>query len=142
MIFKYKKIMGVFLLVMFILTPTLVAAQSVSFECEAYGIGCPDSSSSKTSSGESQSFENPLGYSSISELLRAVLDAVVTIAFPFIVLFLVYAGFLFVSAQGNEEKLGTAKKVFLWTVVGGLLILGAEALSIAIEGTVEELRDF
>lgn len=89
-----------------------------------------------------EAFKNPLGYETIEELLTNILGAVVTIAFPFIVLFLVYAGFLFVSAQGNEEKLGTAKKVFLWTVVGGLLVLGAEALSIAIEGTIKEISDF
>lgn len=85
-------------------------------------------------------FDNPLGYNTIDSFLRAVLNAVVTIAFPIIVLFLVYAGFLFVSAQGDQEKLKTAKKIFLWTIVGALLILGAEALSIAIEGTIEEIK--
>ncbi len=87
-------------------------------------------------------FENPLGYNTIEQFLTAVLGAVVVIAFPFIVLFLVYAGFLFVSAQGNEEKLSTAKKVFMWTIVGGLLVLGAQVLSYAIQGTIQEISYF
>ena len=89
-----------------------------------------------------QVFDNPLGYSTIEEFLTGILSAVVIIAFPFVVLFLVYAGFLFVSAQGNEEKLSTAKKVFLWTIIGGLLVLGAEILSEAIQGTIEDISDF
>jgi len=84
-------------------------------------------------------FINPLGYCNISSFLSAVLNAVVLITFPIIVLFIVYSGFLFVAAQGNEEKLGKAKKLFFWTIIGALLVLGASALSGAIEGTVQKI---
>jgi TRAP-type C4-dicarboxylate transport system permease small subunit len=85
-------------------------------------------------------FQNPLKFDSISGFLQALLDALIVIAFPILVLFLVYAGFLFVSAQGNEQKLSDAKRIFLWTIIGALIVLGASALSRAIQGTVNSLR--
>lgn len=85
-------------------------------------------------------FQNPLKYRDIYSFLAAVLDVLITIAFPILVLFIVYTGFLFVAAQGNETKLATAKKVLLWTIIGALLVLGAAVLSRAIQGTVKELR--
>ena len=32
--------------------------------------------------------------------------------------FLLYAAFMFITAAGNEEKVGTAKKAFIWGLVG------------------------
>src|SRR3989344_5479156 len=92
-----------------------------------------------TPQGDSK-LTNPLKYGNLVAFLKAVVDLVVTIAFPFLILFLMYAGFLFVSARGNQETLDKAKRVFLWTVIGSLLILGAWTLVNAIQGTVQQLR--
>jgi len=90
---------------------------------------------------ETQALQNPLkGIGNIRQFLTALLDAVVFIAFPFIILMVIYSGFLFVSAQGNEEKLKIAKRTIFWTIVGALIILGASMLSYAIEGTVDNLK--
>ena len=86
------------------------------------------------------SLENPIKYGSMGEFLVALLDVVVQIAFPIIVLAIIYTGFLFVSARGNEAKLEEAKRTFMWTVVGSLVVLGAAVLSNAIQGTVNQLR--
>lgn len=90
--------------------------------------------------GPSGELKNPIKYDTIKDFLTAMLDALIIIAFPFIVLAVVYAGFLFVSARGNEEKLKTAKRVFVWVIVGSLIILGAKVLSEAIKGTVDKIR--
>ncbi len=82
---------------------------------------------------------NPIGTKDLATFLATLLRLVAQIAFPIIVLFLVYVGFLFVSSQGNPEKLKEAKSYFLWALVGGLLVLGAEALSLAIKATVNQL---
>ena len=86
--------------------------------------------------------QNPLkggGINSIAEFFEKLLQILILLAYPVIVLFMVYAGFLFITAQGSEEKLNTAKKIFLWTVIGALIVLGAQALLIAIKGTVTEI---
>ena len=83
---------------------------------------------------------NPIAYSDISSFIRAVLRAVVLILFPMVVLMLVYTGFLFVEAQGKEKEISDARRAFFWTVIGGLIVLGAQALSMAIEATVKEIE--
>ena len=82
---------------------------------------------------------NPIGTKDLATFLANLLKLVVQIAFPIVVLFIVYVGFLFVSSQGNPEKLKEAKAYFFWAVVGALLVLGAEALSRAIKATVSQL---
>lgn len=82
---------------------------------------------------------NPICTTSLSQFLANLLKLVAQIAFPIIVLFLVYVGFLFVSSQGNPEKIKEARNYFFWAVLGALLVLGAQALSLAIKATVDQL---
>ena len=84
-------------------------------------------------------FTNPLGDTTIYELLVDILNAVIFILFPIIVLMIVYTGFLFVAAQGNEQKLQDARRALMFTVIGALVVLGAQALAFAICGTVQSL---
>lgn len=85
---------------------------------------------------------NPLGDSikDIPSFIRALINIVLTIGVPIVVLAIIYAGFLFVTAQGNEEKLKTAKKTFMYTIIGAAILLGAFVIANAIRGTVEEIR--
>jgi len=89
----------------------------------------------------SGTFCNPLGsINSFSDFVAAVLDIVVSIGIPIAALAIIFSGFLFVTAQGNEEKLKTAKRAFMWSVIGTAVLLGAWAISEAISTTVESLR--
>lgn len=91
------------------------------------------------SCGSGGGLVNPINTCDLATFLARLLQLVARIAFPIIVLFIVYIGFLFVSSQGNPEKLKEARGYFVWAVVGALLILGAEALSYAIRETVRQL---
>ena len=83
---------------------------------------------------------NPLkSINSLEDLLTAILDAVVRIGSIILVLALVYVGFLFVVAQGAEEKIRNAKTALLWTIIGGLILLGASAIGAVISATVDNL---
>ncbi len=83
--------------------------------------------------------KNPLNFSSIPEFIAGALKALALIALPIITLFLVISGFLFITAQGNQQKLETAKKNFVYVVIGAGLILGAWILATLIAGTVNQL---
>jgi hypothetical protein len=84
---------------------------------------------------------NPLGGNqSLEKVVTAVLTVVSTIGAVLVVLAIIYAGFLFVTAQGNSDKINDAKKIFLWTVVGAIVLLGAEVLSKIIMETAKELK--
>lgn len=82
---------------------------------------------------------NPIKANSIGEFLTATTKAFITIAFPIVVLMIIYSGFLFVAAQGNEEKLKTAKRTIVWTIIGGLIVLAATVLVNVISGTVTQI---
>jgi len=53
---------------------------------------------------------------------------------------IIYSGFLFVTAQGNSEKLTKAKKALLYTIIGAALLLGSYVIATAIGKTVDEIK--
>ncbi len=92
------------------------------------------------SGGTGGPIRNPLGTTnSISALVTKILDIVIQIGLPAIALAIVYTGFLFVAARGNEIKLTQAKTTLLWTVIGAGVILGAFVIKTAICGTITNL---
>jgi len=86
-------------------------------------------------------FCNPLrdGLNTVSGFTEALLKAVIYILFPIAVLFMIYSGFKFIIAQGNEQELKKAKVNFFWTVIGLSLLLGAVALAAILRGTIDPL---
>ncbi|HEU0085426.1 MAG TPA: hypothetical protein VFQ59_00485 [Candidatus Paceibacterota bacterium] len=83
--------------------------------------------------------KNPIGVSSFTGLLKQILEGAIKIGMPVIALAIIYSGFLFVAAQGNPEKLDTAKKSFVYTLIGAAILLGAWALAQVITTTVLSL---
>jgi hypothetical protein len=86
------------------------------------------------------SFPNPIEKSSLNQIVTAILDFLTTIGSVLAVFFTVYAGFLFVTARGNESQLTKAKQTLFWTLVGAMIVLGAYALAKVIENTANELK--
>lgn len=87
-----------------------------------------------------QGFTNPLGFGTLSGFLNAILEVVLVIAYPIVVVAIVYTGFLFVTAGGNEAKLTKAKQALVWTLIGAMIVLGAFILAQAVQGTVDEIK--
>lgn len=85
--------------------------------------------------------ENPLKIDRVEDLLAAILSAIVQIAIPFLVLAVMWVGFLFVAARGNPSKLAEAKQALFYTLLGALIVLGAKTLSIILSGTIKQLTD-
>ncbi|MCI0566386.1 TrbC/VirB2 family protein [bacterium] len=76
------------------------------------------------------------GIPTLYAFVQAILSIIVKVGIPIIVIFIVFAGFHLLTAQGNEEKLKVGKRSIVWAVIGAAVILGAWALSVAIQGTV------
>lgn len=81
---------------------------------------------------ESTSIENPIGANTFLQLVEAIASAVTAVGIPLVAIFLMWSGFLFVSARGNEEQLKKAKTTFSWALIGGAVLIGARVLAIAI----------
>lgn len=92
--------------------------------------------------GTTPKLQNPLGdgNNNLTSFANSIVDAVVTVGLPIAALMIVYSGFLFVAARGNESKLKDAKNAFLYAVIGIAIILGAKVLSEVIKGTIDVLR--
>src|SRR3989344_8903339 len=91
--------------------------------------------------GGSVGIDNPLkDINSISDFVVVVLNNIVLpIGSVVVVLFIIYTGFLFVTARGNPEKIEAAKRTLLWVVIGAAILLGATVISGAIKGTLCEI---
>ncbi len=83
---------------------------------------------------------NPLNnINSLPGFMNAILDAVVQLGSIVLVFAIVYVGFKFVTAQGNEEEIRSARTALMWVVIGGLVLLGARTVGLVITTTVEQL---
>lgn len=100
----------------------------------------PGPSASTASQPDTSGLTNPLNnINSLPEFLNKILEAVVQLGTIVLILAIVYVGFLFVVAQGNEEKIKSARSALFWTVIGGLVLLGAQTIGLVISSTVGAL---
>lgn len=92
-------------------------------------------------SSPSTAVQNPLVANSITELFQAIIDIVMIFAIPIIVFFIVYAGFLYVTARGSTETIQKAHRALLYAIIGALLIIGANVLIDVVGGTVQSITN-
>lgn len=78
-----------------------------------------------------------LNASTFEGLILDVLHVLIIIATPIIVLYIIYAGFMYVTARGNVQQTQQATRALMYAIIGGVLILGAVALAEIIENVVE-----
>ena len=85
--------------------------------------------------------KNPLGcIDSIPDLIRIILEGALKIGIPIVALAIIYSGFLFVFARGNDEKLKTAKDALFYSIIGAAVLLGSWAIAEMIASTVNALK--
>lgn len=83
---------------------------------------------------------NPIKANSLTEFFEMIIDVLLVFAVPLIVFFIIYAGFLYVTARGNEGTIQKAHMALLFAVIGGVIILGAKVLISVISGTVDSFQ--
>lgn len=92
---------------------------------------------SNTSGIQRVTLNNPLNnIESIQALLVAILNIVEILMVPVIVFFIIWAGFKYVTARGNSSQVEEATRALTYAVIGGVLVLGAVAISHIIQTTV------
>lgn len=91
----------------------------------------------QTVASDPVTIRNPIQAETVTELFAALIDIILVFAIPIVVFFIIYAGFLYVTARGNESTIQKAHMALLYALIGGLLILGARVLIDVVKGTVE-----
>lgn len=121
----------------------IFALLSLSTSSAVFGATSPvvaDSEDSPVRSANAITIDNPIIADDVQELFQTIIDIVLVFAIPIIVFFIIYAGFLYVTARGNESTIQQAHMALLYALVGGLLILGARVLIEVVQGTVDSVR--
>lgn len=73
-------------------------------------------------------------------LLRSIVNNILLpIGAVLVVMYIIYAGFTFVQAQGNPKKIEEAQRRFLWSLIGAAVLLGAVAISGALCTTINAI---
>jgi hypothetical protein len=92
---------------------------------------------SNSNSGLSFSIQNPLKFDSIPQLFTAILNIFIVILTPLVVIFIILAGFKYVMAQGNPAKIQEATQALTYAIIGGILIVGATAITAIIGNFID-----
>lgn len=96
----------------------------------------PGEEASQGTGGSERGLINVLRVGSVDQLVVVILGALVNLGMILLVLALVYVGFLFIWAQGKQEEIKKARDALFWTVIGGLLLLGASGLSLVLQEAI------
>lgn len=72
----------------------------------------------------------------LQDFIFLLLDILQLILLPVVVVCIVYAGFLMVTAGGDESQISKSKVWIWWALVGVAIILSAKVIATFIAGTV------
>ncbi len=72
--------------------------------------------------------ENPLEADTFWEFIDKIIDAIFNLSLVIAPIIIIVAGFHFITAMGQPEKINTAKKIILWTLIGLLIVISAKGL--------------
>jgi hypothetical protein len=90
--------------------------------------------------GDTDKLCNPLQADSIEKLLPQLLKIVVKLGSIVLVFYVIYAGFLMVKAQGKPEEIKKAKNALLYALIGGAILIGAQAIATGLQETIKGLN--
>ncbi len=82
---------------------------------------------------------NPIDSGTFEAVVGKIAELVAKIGTVLVVVFIIYSGFLFVSARGSDEQLKKAKSTFMWTIIGAAIIIGAYAIAQAVTNFAKQL---
>ena len=101
-------------------------------------LGLPHGASAQdTSGGLNFQLTNPIqGSNDLPTFVVTIAKGLVILLTPLVVIMVLYSGFLFVTARGNAEKLGSAKQALLYTLIGAAIVLGAQGFATIVQNTV------
>lgn len=130
-----KSFIFLFLIGFLVLAPVSILANNGSQKGDA-PVGSGIQQGDAPVDPDAGKIKNPINAKTINEFIKSILEAVIKIGIPIIALAIIYSGFLFVFARGIPEKLETAKKALLYSVIGAVILLGSWAIVQIISNTI------
>ncbi|MEK9147579.1 MAG: pilin [Patescibacteria group bacterium] len=88
-----------------------------------------DGTSESSSDTYTFSVPNPLGVTSITDLIQRVINALIILSIPIASILIIYAGILYMTSAGTDRT-KKATSALIWTIVGfGLLLISSGIIS-------------
>lgn len=84
---------------------------------------------------------NPLKFKSLEALISGLVSIALQLGVIVAVLALVWVGFKFILAQGNDGKITEAKNALQWVIIGIAILFGAQIIVEIIKGTLSGFID-
>lgn len=73
-------------------------------------------------------FPNPLRYDTFQELVTAIIKFIFNLSLWVAPIMFIVAGFYYITAAGDPEKIKTAKNILIYTAIGLIIVISARAL--------------
>ena len=74
-------------------------------------------------------FAQAAGVTQVENFLKSITGVLTGIVGTVAVIFLVLAGYMYMTSAGNPERLDKAKSTLKWTIIGIAIVLGALVLA-------------
>lgn len=86
---------------------------------------------------EAITFGPPFGTKSFEELIDAIINFIFWVAMALVPIMIIIAAFYFLTSGGDPEKVKTAKKIILYTIIGLIIVFLGKGI-VAIIGQIFE----
>ena len=65
----------------------------------------------------------------LQDFIAVLIEIIQAIGIPILVICIIYAGYIIVTAGGNEEKVTKGKTWIFWTLIGAAIIVAAQVIA-------------
>jgi len=118
----YKKIIYIFVVALFVAGFTISVASAVSGKTATSGLGSALDNLTQSTQGSQLPSE-------LETTLGAVIKAALSLVGTIFLILTVYAGILWMTAQGNDDQIDKAVKIIKASVVGLFITMSAYAIT-------------
>ena len=115
---KIKKVLLFSLIFLFLVVPISISAQGNLGD--AFGDPLEQV-------GEESGYDT--SQDSINPIISTVIQAILSLLGVIFLVLIIYGGFLWMTARGNEEQVGKAKKILSAAIIGLIIVVAAYAIS-------------
>jgi hypothetical protein len=121
-IIKKQIVTSIMIISMLLIAPACLASLQDAFNVQDGGTDDPlDKAASEAGYDVSQTSVNPI--------IQTVIQVALSFLGVIFLILMIYGGFLWMTASGNEEKAGKAKKILTAAIIGLIIVIGAYAIT-------------
>jgi len=88
-------------------------------------------------SAQTINIENPLGDRTLQDVLNSIIAWIFTLSLAIAVIMYIIAGYRFITAVGDPQKIDTAKKMVLWASIGLGVVVASRGIIAIIEKIIK-----